>query len=680
MRVPKSSGLYTSSSERRLRGQPQVLDGQIEVIATPSYQHLNLLTEEYGEVQRPNLHERNQIPPFPPQQIPSLSSSYVNVIRPPAPNYPFSIQPGVIGASRVENNGPCACDDCIPTAVTKASYVAVLPTPITSQVSTPTATPLRAHAVPHIPPASAVSDPSWIASLLKSVDQPTSQGEHESMPPMDDEDMISFGYRMLQNPIMNPGGMRPSFSLPGIASILSSATTVSKSQIPSQPAVDNIDPLPPVHLSKSSISVLCKCRDCARTIGILIFYGSNRELSDPVAIDVSCPACAAAKRGVDVFLGGPGTAGIQDSSGATASVSKKRRVKGVGKDMVIFCEGCNRRIGFGGVRSAVDGAAVNENREWEEPRASVEPICEGCVRNFDFCTQCGGGGTYRTGKWRPRQLFNGKRKTCSLSHERHGVITNFQVTTYRCPVEPIEDEKGNLINLTLIQARYGGLQPLGIENSPPPSPTNAKNLRRYMAVVDVFKPKKNLPRDPAIPSLPGQSDSDASDDSISDTPSKPKSPTYVIGYFFVQWNITNRHVNLLHVRYDGRDSVDDSPTRSPLLMMMAALTLRNLKDALTEGHPEPLHLWCLGYKSSTEAEVKTRFITQIEKFGFRPIDEYAKRFGHDEKELEMMLLEDATLPIDFRKELTVYVCRWADVKAAAQGQVAAAIMAAAGAT
>ncbi|KAJ3412461.1 hypothetical protein HDV05_000715 [Chytridiales sp. JEL 0842] len=50
----------------------------------------------------------------------------------------------------------------------------------------------------------------------------------------------------------------------------------------------------------------------------------------------------------------------------------------------------------------------------------LEPICTTCFTQFAFCTECGGGGRYRTGKWRPRGLFRKGRRTCSLSHVRVG--------------------------------------------------------------------------------------------------------------------------------------------------------------------------------------------------------------------------------------------------------------------
>ncbi|KAJ3101347.1 hypothetical protein HDU96_010003 [Phlyctochytrium bullatum] len=499
------------------------------------------------------------------------------------------------------------------------------------------------------------------------------------------------------------------------------------------------NPLPAVHLSKSSISKPLPCRTCASSLGILIFYGSPRELQDPVGIDVVCSPCAVAAGMLPAASRSPGVdeAGVQ--------MPRKRRLKGVGRDMVIVCEACNRRMGFGGVRAGgKDGAT--ERGEWQEPRASVEPICEWCVKNFDFCTQCGGGGTYRTGKWRPRQLFSGKRKTCLLAHDRLGAIAHFRVTTYRGPVAPIEDAAGRLIDpdfdpapivvrtdpvleahvakhavapppdepraAVLVRRReeflksnadrlltvwatpptMANMELLGtwdrlnafvrsrqrelrvLMGQPPsvamrdtlpeapgqtPNPLNdaderqfrdvaARDNRRYLAVTDALRPRKDL-----------LALSDAAD------PADPAAaaPTFVVGYFFLQWNVADRHLHLQHVRYEGKDSVDDAGP-SPLQLMAGSLAHRIAHDARVHGLPEPRHVWCLGYKSATDVEVRTRFVLQIEKFGYRPLEEYCRRWGGDPEELRRVFVPP-TLPGEVVEECEVWACRWEDLKAAA---------------
>ncbi|KAJ3097421.1 hypothetical protein HDU96_000386 [Phlyctochytrium bullatum] len=203
-------------------------------------------------------------------------------------------------------------------------------------------------------------------------------------------------------------------------------------RLPSSP-----EDLPPIHLSKSSTSLRFRCTTCRAPIGVHIFYGSPQELAEPLVSDIACIACSV-RRDPGLLDQSPAFRPIQEQ------VSKKRRAQIAGKDRVVYCEACYGRIGFGGVRVG-NGKGDGREREWVEPRASVEPVCDACVRNFNFCTQCGGGGKFRTGRWRPRQLFEASRKTCSLSHARMGAIENFQITSYRCPVEPVIDKQGNIV-------------------------------------------------------------------------------------------------------------------------------------------------------------------------------------------------------------------------------------------
>ncbi|KAJ3114715.1 hypothetical protein HDU96_001764 [Phlyctochytrium bullatum] len=570
--------------------------------------------------------------------------------------------------------------------------------------------------------------------------------------------------------------------------------------------------LPEVHLSKSSVAKDFACRTCTRNLGILIFYGSPQELDDPVAIDVDCAACAGADALPHSYshqMQSPEDASPLDGSkspedpGSTGSPGtrilgapagqKKRRLKGVGRDMVIVCEACNTRIGFGGVRADVPLPAAGPRAkspgsegksrsaasgEWQETRASVEPICEWCVTHFalktgqlflhahfltadfrseaDFCTQCGGGGTYRTGKWRPRQLFAGKRKTCVLSHERLGALPHFQVTSYELPVNPIQDVFGAVVDQqfdprpiifradsTIQQyqrqrtlqlwkavqdgdhaasellaqkrgvpllisrreefakassarfmaiwatplhmanadvfhrydklARYVdarlkelrvlmGEHPLAVQMEaagPLPSPTTH---RRYMSVVDALRPRKELAEVPPRTEGRGRPPSTAKRGNV--LPGVVPFPTQVVGYFFVEWNVPGRHLQLQHMRYEGRDAPDDDPARSPLPLLSHALSLRIHADAQTLGIPEPLHVWCLSYRARPDTEVKPRHVAQLEKLGYLPLPEYCQKCGLDVEEMRRSMVS-STMPADIAEEMEVIVQRWEEIKGSA---------------
>ncbi|KAJ3316698.1 hypothetical protein HDU76_001598, partial [Blyttiomyces sp. JEL0837] len=54
----------------------------------------------------------------------------------------------------------------------------------------------------------------------------------------------------------------------------------------------------------------------------------------------------------------------------------------------------------------------------EKLPCTVEIVCASCRVKYAFCTDCGGGGKFRTGKYRPIELFPNNRRTCILSHAR----------------------------------------------------------------------------------------------------------------------------------------------------------------------------------------------------------------------------------------------------------------------
>ncbi|KAJ3219049.1 Dihydroorotate dehydrogenase (quinone), mitochondrial, partial [Clydaea vesicula] len=97
----------------------------------------------------------------------------------------------------------------------------------------------------------------------------------------------------------------------------------------------------------------------------------------------------------------------------------------------VDCEVCKFKLGTGGVRKGIINENLNtsptisttgffnlDQNFWEEPSFNVEVVCLKCVDKYLFCSECGGGGNKRTGKWRPKQMFQSKRKTCSLPHIR----------------------------------------------------------------------------------------------------------------------------------------------------------------------------------------------------------------------------------------------------------------------
>lgn len=132
------------------------------------------------------------------------------------------------------------------------------------------------------------------------------------------------------------------------------------------------------------------CSDCHRPLGIAFIRGDYRQDTD-IPLQIRCGRC-------------------QNSSGAhhidpVALEGRKRRRR---ESRNIECEVCHLKIG-NGVIEALNQADLK-----------VEYVCTDCGDKYMFCSECGGGGKQRTGKWRPKELFEQGRRTCSLPHIRVG--------------------------------------------------------------------------------------------------------------------------------------------------------------------------------------------------------------------------------------------------------------------
>jgi hypothetical protein len=95
-----------------------------------------------------------------------------------------------------------------------------------------------------------------------------------------------------------------------------------------------------------------------------------------------------------------------DENPFQASNKGKKRISCSDK---VDCDVCKTCIGSGGVFS-------------DEGDMKVEYVCKDCGDKYLFCSECGGGGKQRTGKWRPKELFEKARRTCSLPHIRVGTV------------------------------------------------------------------------------------------------------------------------------------------------------------------------------------------------------------------------------------------------------------------
>ncbi|KAJ3012751.1 hypothetical protein HKX48_006103 [Thoreauomyces humboldtii] len=143
------------------------------------------------------------------------------------------------------------------------------------------------------------------------------------------------------------------------------------------------------------------CQACGKDVALFIIRGPKLEVSNGVSIDVACASCAAPDLAAE-----PGRSDAEPS---------RQSFK---------CEICKEIVGCGVVQAKIDdGSAAT---------LTVEVVCPPCKQQWNFCTECGGGGKYRTGKYRPVGLFPAKRRTCTLSHFRVGLAElEFQVYTGR---------------------------------------------------------------------------------------------------------------------------------------------------------------------------------------------------------------------------------------------------------
>ncbi|KAJ3411272.1 hypothetical protein HDV05_002456 [Chytridiales sp. JEL 0842] len=186
---------------------------------------------------------------------------------------------------------------------------------------------------------------------------------------------------------------------------------------------------------KTTVEEPCTCMDCHAPLGTFQLRGTPKSFEAVHVAAVRCPACFQA------------SGGTMDGG---AEGGKKRGKRGR-EVPVLVCEVCKRVEAYGGVKMGVgclspvqkpaelgyqNGVRRNsggvdsmegllegvggEEVNWTDPDFSVEMICTHCNDRYLFCSECGGGGKTRTGKWRPKSLFEKGRRTCSLPHIRIG--------------------------------------------------------------------------------------------------------------------------------------------------------------------------------------------------------------------------------------------------------------------
>ncbi|KAJ3104517.1 hypothetical protein HDU97_009130 [Phlyctochytrium planicorne] len=462
------------------------------------------------------------------------------------------------------------------------------------------------------------------------------------------------------------------------------APTPAAAPLPPPPylATANVNAtLPSLNLSKTAKAIKFHCDTCNIALGAMIFHlGTEAKTkkgglasAENVTIKVTCNDC-------EVFPLNSITSSRRMAE-RSAAPSKKRKHKGViGSNANINCEACSQRIGFGGAK-VLD--PFGRDDEASEALIRMEPICRNCVCNFDYCTQCGGGGTFRTGKWRPRQLFNTGRKTCNLAHERIGLVSHFQIATYECPTFPVVDESGAITHrnfdpsptifrsnsalghtndesskafplepllhrLEEIQADGQSGRWLSHVATPArmafPSMTWDMLIENWNSMLPLLD-KAILGRDPDYRQpadfkryLAVADGAPTSSRKL--VPLKRKyahitpgnmeadaicNPCWnLVGHFFMEWSPSARTLHMMLPAYFGKDSVEDGP-RSAFYMMILMMLKRIQEDMTQYNHPSPDHIWTSF--TTQDAMAHQRMISQLHHLGFISIEDYWKDCG-----------------------------------------------------
>jgi hypothetical protein len=152
--------------------------------------------------------------------------------------------------------------------------------------------------------------------------------------------------------------------------------------------------------------------------------------------------CAHCPKTVQIGLFGQQDAidGVEDIEFRCKCCHPKSPTKGWS---TVSCQACKGPLGVISLRirdSSRKRAASSATRGQLDFYQFAE--CTSCHRKYRICSDCGGGGNRRTGKYRPHILFAVGRKNCQLSHTRIGnqPILDYDVWTNENPSQFLELE------------------------------------------------------------------------------------------------------------------------------------------------------------------------------------------------------------------------------------------------
>ena len=147
------------------------------------------------------------------------------------------------------------------------------------------------------------------------------------------------------------------------------------------------------------------CNMCDKQLGVFILRCKGETIDVESLKKLTCVDCSANSPSRLFLLNDSDDSRDASVSGNHKADKKRKRDQAV---HITECEVCRTKIG--------SPIVANDTKSALKP----EYVCTLCCNTYLFCSECGGGGKHRTGKWRPKELFDKNRRTCSLPHVRVG--------------------------------------------------------------------------------------------------------------------------------------------------------------------------------------------------------------------------------------------------------------------
>ncbi|KAI8905668.1 hypothetical protein DFJ77DRAFT_478570 [Powellomyces hirtus] len=201
-----------------------------------------------------------------------------------------------------------------------------------------------------------------------------------------------------------------------------SSATIASAADPTSAALTLVEPAAKTSSRRrKAVECMEECSSCGNPLALFNIRGPCKLINQGIIIETTCSEC---------LKDGESSTMLSDNARRNSAQlpnsrqpSRKTRLPSASTGVPLSpflisqqleCEICKSQFGFASVRPVhtEDAAAAAS--------VTVEVVCKPCKEKWSFCTECGGGGKYRTGKYRPIELFPPSRRTCTLSHFRVG--------------------------------------------------------------------------------------------------------------------------------------------------------------------------------------------------------------------------------------------------------------------